>query len=48
MVNNGTAARHVEHAAQEWMKWRRESVSELAGGGSLLFVILFLGLGFVW
>ena len=44
MVINGTAARHVEHAAQEWIKWRREYVAELAGGGTLFFVILFLGL----
>ena len=44
MVINGTVARHVEHAAQEWIKWRREYVTELAGGGILLFVILFLGL----
>jgi hypothetical protein len=45
MVINGTAARHVEHAAQEWIKWRREYVTELVGGGTLFFVILFLGLG---
>jgi len=47
MVINGTVAKHVEHAAQEWIKWRRENVRELAGGVTLLFVILFLGLGFV-
>ena len=45
MVINGIVARQVEHAAQEWIKWRREYLTELAGGGTILFVILFLGLG---
>jgi hypothetical protein len=45
IVINGTAARHVEHAAQEWINRRREYVTGLAGGGTLFFVILFLGLG---
>jgi len=36
---------HVEHAAQVWIKWRRENVAGTTGEGNLFFVILFLGLG---
>jgi hypothetical protein len=38
---------HVEHAAQEWIKWRRENVAGTMGEEYLFFVILFLGLG-IW
>jgi hypothetical protein len=40
MVINGTVARHAEQAAQEWMKFRRETFTELAVGANLFFVIL--------
>ncbi|MCK4853060.1 MAG: hypothetical protein KAT31_02335 [Bacteroidales bacterium] len=42
MVINGTIAIHAEHAAQEWMKWRRVDVSGTAGGVKVFFVILVI------
>jgi hypothetical protein len=45
MVINGTAARHVEHAAQEWIKWRREYLVGPTEEANLFFVILFIDLG---
>ena len=47
MVINGTVARHAEHAAQDWIKWRRENVTGTTGGVNLFFVILLLIRGFV-
>jgi hypothetical protein len=39
MVIKGPAARHVEQAAQDWMKWRRVYVAELPGWRAVFFVI---------
>jgi hypothetical protein len=42
MVMNGTMVMHAEHAAQEWIKWRRENVAGTIGEVKLFFVILFI------
>jgi hypothetical protein len=42
MVINGTVARHAEHAAQEWIKRRRENVAGTTGGINHFFVILLI------